>query len=83
MLDFEDLQYGTYTWDVGVMLAYTLLDCKTIDPLEGAGHALAGYLRHRSLSDLELSLLKVRCARNIFFNSLNLANKLIHIYLCI
>ncbi|GIX80265.1 hypothetical protein CDAR_610461 [Caerostris darwini] len=41
------------------MLAYTLLDCKTMDPLEGAGHALAGYLSLRSLCDLELSLLKM------------------------
>ncbi|GFT45190.1 hydroxylysine kinase [Nephila pilipes] len=58
VLDFEDMHYGTYVWDLGVMLAYTLLDCKTMDPLEGAGYALAGYLSLRSLSSLEISVLK-------------------------
>lgn len=59
VLDFEDMHYGTYAWDVGIMLAYSLLDCKTLDPLEGAGHALAGYLKNRSLDELELSSLKM------------------------
>ncbi|XP_035233599.1 hydroxylysine kinase-like [Stegodyphus dumicola] len=58
-LDFEDVHYGTYAWDIGVMLAYAMLDCTIVDPLEGAGHALAGYLSIRSLSGLELSLLKM------------------------
>lgn len=59
VLDFEDIHYGTYAWDIGVMLAYTLLDCNSMDPLVGAGHALAGYLKYRSLDQLELSSLKV------------------------
>ncbi|GFT45191.1 hydroxylysine kinase [Nephila pilipes] len=58
VLDFEDMHNGTFVWDIGLMLAYTLLDCKTIDPLEGAGHALAGYLSLRSLSPLEILVLK-------------------------
>ncbi|GFY54281.1 hydroxylysine kinase [Trichonephila inaurata madagascariensis] len=58
VLDFEDMHHGTFVWDVGLMLAYTLLECKTMDPLEGAGHALAGYLRLRSLSPLEIFVLK-------------------------
>lgn len=59
VLDFEDIHYGTYAWDVGVMLAYTLLDCNSMDPLVGAGHALAGYLKYRSLEELEYNSLKV------------------------
>ncbi|KFM69321.1 Aminoglycoside phosphotransferase domain-containing protein 1, partial [Stegodyphus mimosarum] len=59
ILDFEDVHYSTYAWDIGVMLAYAMLDCKIVDPLEGAGHALAGYLSIRSLSGLELSLLRM------------------------
>ncbi|XP_054720041.1 hydroxylysine kinase-like [Uloborus diversus] len=59
ILDFDDMHFGTYAWDVGMMLAYTLLDCKTMDPLEGAGHALAGYLSRRQLCSLELSVLKM------------------------
>ncbi|KAF8770698.1 Low-density lipoprotein receptor-related protein 2 like protein [Argiope bruennichi] len=58
VLDYEDIHYGTYAWDLGLMLAYTMLDCKSIDPLDGAGHTLAGYLSLRSLSSLELSILK-------------------------
>lgn len=59
ILDYEDVHYGTYAWDIGLMLAYTLLDCTTMDPLDGAGHTLAGYLSLRSLSFLEMSVLKV------------------------
>ncbi|XP_055953820.1 hydroxylysine kinase-like [Argiope bruennichi] len=59
VLDYEDIHYGTYAWDLGLMLAYTMLDCKSIDPLDGAGHTLAGYLSLRSLSSLELSILKM------------------------
>ncbi|GFT45188.1 hydroxylysine kinase [Nephila pilipes] len=58
VLDFEDMHHGTYVWDIGLMLAYTFMDCKTMDPLEGAGHALAGYLSLRYLSSLEMSVLK-------------------------
>ncbi|GFR31065.1 hydroxylysine kinase [Trichonephila clavata] len=58
VLDFEDVHHGTFVWDVGLMLAYTLLECKIMDPLEGAGHALAGYLSLRSLSPLEIFVLK-------------------------
>lgn len=59
VLDFEDIHYGTYAYDVGVMLAYSLLDCNSMDPLVGAGHALAGYLEYRSLNESEHNSLKV------------------------
>ena len=69
------MQYGTYAWDVGVMLAYTLLDCNSMDPLVGAGHALSGYLKYRSLDELELSSLKVSKILYIIFDRIKAANR--------
>lgn len=60
ILDFEDIQYGAYAWDLGLMLAHVSTISKTtLDPLEATGFALAGYRSVRSLSEEELSILKV------------------------
>ncbi|GFR12176.1 hydroxylysine kinase, partial [Trichonephila clavata] len=59
ILDFEDMHYGTYVWDIGLMLTHILMGHHGMDVLEAAGHVLAGYLSRRSLSDVELSSLKM------------------------
>ncbi|PRD30903.1 UNVERIFIED_CONTAM: Hydroxylysine kinase [Trichonephila clavipes] len=58
ILDFEDMHYGNYVWDIGLMLTHVLMGQHDMDVLEAVGHALAGYLSCRSLSDMELSFLK-------------------------
>jgi len=35
-----------------------------IDPLEGSGYALAGYVKHKPLSQLEMKLLRVSAECN-------------------
>ncbi|GFY63012.1 hydroxylysine kinase, partial [Trichonephila inaurata madagascariensis] len=59
ILDFEDMHYGNYVWDIGLMLTHVLMGQHDVDVLEAVGHALAGYLSRRSLSDMELSFLKM------------------------
>ncbi|KAG8181169.1 hypothetical protein JTE90_010942 [Oedothorax gibbosus] len=59
MLDFEDIHYGPYAWDLGLMLGHTAVISKTLDPVDAIGHALAGYKSVRDLSDLEISVLKI------------------------
>lgn len=59
ILDFEDLHHGTYIWDIGLMLAHSMLTPQGFSPVHAAGYTLAGYLSLRTLTDLEMSLLKV------------------------
>lgn len=59
ILDFEDMHYGTYVWDIGLMLTHVMTECYDMDIIEAGGHTLAGYLSQRSLSDEEFSFLKM------------------------
>ncbi|GFW96552.1 hydroxylysine kinase [Trichonephila clavipes] len=59
ILDFEDMHYGNYVWDIGLMIAHVFEECTKIDAVEAGGHAMAGYLSHRRLSDEELSFVKM------------------------
>ncbi|KAG8181423.1 hypothetical protein JTE90_018890 [Oedothorax gibbosus] len=56
ILDFDDMHYGAYAWDLGMLLGHALLLKKT---LEAVGHAVAGYQSIRRLSKPELLLLKM------------------------
>ncbi|GFT60170.1 hydroxylysine kinase [Nephila pilipes] len=69
ILDFEDMHYGTYVWDIGFMLAHVLLECYGTNSLDAGGHALAGYLSRRNLTDIEMSFLKM-CAECRIIQSL-------------
>ncbi|GFR00899.1 hydroxylysine kinase [Trichonephila clavata] len=59
ILDFEDMHYGNYVWDIGLMIAHMFEECTKIDAVEAGGHAMAGYLSRRRLSDEELSFVKM------------------------
>ncbi|KAG8193178.1 hypothetical protein JTE90_005529 [Oedothorax gibbosus] len=59
ILDFEDSYHGPYIWDVGLMMAHAFLEPNGIPPIHAAGYTLAGYLSLRTLTDLEMSLLKI------------------------
>ncbi|XP_077985933.1 hydroxylysine kinase-like [Glandiceps talaboti] len=55
MLDFHDLSYSYYLFEIAIALAYTMVESK--DPLLSGGHMLAGYLSGFNLSGLEKELL--------------------------
>ncbi|GBN50174.1 hypothetical protein AVEN_15764-1, partial [Araneus ventricosus] len=58
IIDFEDMHYGTYLWDISLLMADYCMNAD-LDSLYALGHVLAGYLSLRQFSALELSLLKV------------------------
>lgn len=63
ILDFSDAVYSYTVFDVGVLMAYSMIahDSEHLDCVERAGHVLAGYLSTRSLNSAELEALYV-CA---------------------
>ncbi|KAJ9595928.1 hypothetical protein L9F63_012901, partial [Diploptera punctata] len=65
ILDFGDTQHTCYLFELAVNLCYMILIAVQLsDPLEAAGHVLAGYSTIRTLPDMEFQLLKICiCAR--------------------
>ncbi|KAF8770581.1 hydroxylysine kinase-like [Argiope bruennichi] len=58
IIDFEDMHYGTYLWDISLLMADYCLN-PDLESLYALGHVLAGYMSLRHFNDLELSLLKM------------------------
>ncbi|XP_076331911.1 serine/threonine-protein kinase ULK3-like isoform X2 [Tachypleus tridentatus] len=65
LLDFGDIHKAPLMFDVAVMMTYCMIECTTMDHLDAAGHALAGYLSEKTLTEEELSLLQVCIAARI------------------
>ncbi len=66
VIDFGDMHTAHYLFELAILLCYMMLECVKIelDPLEGSGYTLAGYMTKRNVSDLELKLLRVRVKSN-------------------
>ena len=63
LIDFGDIHNGPYLFELGITLCYMMLEClkgKDIDPLEGSGYTLAGYMSKREIPPLEFELLRVK-----------------------
>ncbi|XP_078310414.1 hydroxylysine kinase-like isoform X2 [Crassostrea virginica] len=59
-LDFGDATHSYYVFEIAILLCYVLLGaCAGEDPIELAGHALAGYLSEFPLPKPDLSVLKI------------------------
>ncbi|KAI9554916.1 hypothetical protein GHT06_020196 [Daphnia sinensis] len=58
MLDFGDVHYNFYVFEIAIAVCYMMLECKSMDILDAPGHVLAGYNRLRSIPDEEFVLLK-------------------------
>ncbi|XP_033750897.1 hydroxylysine kinase-like [Pecten maximus] len=59
LIDFGDVSFSRYVFEVSMVIRDTITDVKTIDPVEIAGHFLAGYLKHRPLNSVEVDVLFV------------------------
>lgn len=59
VLDFGDMQYSCYLFELAICICYMMLLAADADPLGAGGHVIAGYSTVRSLPDVELSILKV------------------------
>ena len=64
VLDFGDMQYSCYLFELAICICYMMLLAADADPLGAGGHVIAGYSTVRSLPDVELSILKA--SHNIF-----------------
>ena len=59
VIDFGDIQHSYFLFELAITIMYQMVDIKTMNPNEVAGHILAGYLKHRTISEDEWSILKV------------------------
>lgn len=60
VIDFGDAHFALQIFDVSLLAMYTMLDCKSIDPIVAPGHVLSGYLSLRQLDKHELDIVPVR-----------------------
>ena len=59
IIDFGDAHFSCTVFDLAVAMCYMIMECEITTPLDAGGYVLAGFLKHRSLTTLEYSLLKV------------------------
>ena len=61
VIDFGDMHKSYYVFELAILLCYMMLECikVNLDPLEGSGFALAGYMTKWKVSSFELKLLRV------------------------
>ena len=60
LLDFGDSHRSALVFELALAIMYLMIDCPPEVPrLDVGGHALAGYRRHRALTEPELRVLKV------------------------
>ncbi|KAK6630118.1 hypothetical protein RUM44_005669 [Polyplax serrata] len=66
VLDFGDSHLSCYLFELAISLCYITLECKKngLEPIAGAGHLLAGYLKVLPNFQMDYKLLKIAtCAR--------------------
>lgn len=59
ILDFGDVQYNYYVFEIAIAICYMMLESKSMDILDAPGHVLAGYNHLRTIPEKEFALLKV------------------------
>lgn len=64
VLDFGDLVKEYVLYDISIAIAYMMIESGTLDPIEVAGHTLAGYIKEFNLPAPDCNVLKeCICAR--------------------
>lgn len=59
VLDFGDTQLSCYVFELAITVCYVMLLTSDLNPLDVAGHVIAGYSMVRPLPDVEFNILKV------------------------
>uniref|UniRef100_A0A2C9KE41 Hydroxylysine kinase n=2 Tax=Biomphalaria glabrata TaxID=6526 RepID=A0A2C9KE41_BIOGL len=64
IIDFGDTTYSLYIFEIAIAMTYVMLNQHNLSPTAAAGHVLAGYLSHITVSQIELQHLRLCiCAR--------------------
>ncbi|CAL4132454.1 unnamed protein product, partial [Meganyctiphanes norvegica] len=69
VLDFGDISESCYVFEVSITIMYIMIEVTSLPANDAGGHLLAGYLKHRELTDAEWSILK-ECIAARFAQSL-------------
>lgn len=59
IIDFGDISLSCYVFEISMVIRDAIVDVKTMDTIEIAGHILAGYVKHRTLNSVEWRVLFV------------------------
>jgi len=62
VIDFGDSQWNPVLYELGITIMYMMTKCTAVKPAQAGGHVIAGYLRHRQLTELERKLIRVTVA---------------------
>ncbi|XP_047501616.1 hydroxylysine kinase-like [Penaeus chinensis] len=69
IIDFGDIQESCYIFEVAITIMYLMIEVDEMPPNDAGGHVLAGYLKHRRLSEAEWGVLR-ECVAARFAQSL-------------
>ncbi|XP_037801281.1 hydroxylysine kinase-like [Penaeus monodon] len=69
IIDFGDIQESCYVFEIAITIMYLMIEVEEMPPSDAGGHVLAGYLKHRSLSEAEWGVLR-ECVAARFAQSL-------------
>nr|XP_027236867.1 hydroxylysine kinase-like [Penaeus vannamei] len=69
IIDFGDIQESCYVFEVAITIMYLMIEVDEMPPNDAGGHVLAGYLKHRKLSEEEWGVLR-ECVAARFAQSL-------------
>jgi len=69
VLDFGDSHSACYVYETAIVIMYMMTQCKCIPAYEAGGHVMAGYIKHRSLTDDEKKIIRI-CVANRYAQSL-------------
>lgn len=66
VLDFGDLVNEFLVYEIAIAMAYMMMESKTLDHIDVAGHTLAGYIAELQLPSVDCNVLKeCVCARMV------------------
>ncbi|GAB1602479.1 hydroxylysine kinase-like [Argonauta hians] len=59
IIDFADATHSYFVFDVAIAIAYMMINCTLLDPIDITGHLLAGYLSEFNMNQAERDALYV------------------------
>ncbi|XP_060566895.1 hydroxylysine kinase-like [Ruditapes philippinarum] len=73
VLDFGDLVHELIVYELGIAIAYMMIETTTLEPIEAAGHTLAGYFNTFPLPAADCQVIKecicARLAQSVTYGS--------------
>jgi len=69
VIDFGDSNYNPLLYELAISIMYMMTKCTTMSPVMAGAHVIAGYIKHRHLTQLERKIIRT-CVASRYAQSL-------------